>query len=48
MSKNDEPKKQTKVITIRIDEELGTHLDRMKKKVGNYKNKFDKTLSWAF
>ena len=34
MSKNDAPKKLTKVITIRIDEELNDQLDRMHKRMG--------------
>ncbi len=34
MSKNDAPKKLTKVITIRIDEELNDQLDRMHKRIG--------------
>jgi hypothetical protein len=34
MSKNDLPKPQTKVITIRIDKELSNNLDRMKKRLG--------------
>ncbi|GAH59721.1 unnamed protein product, partial [marine sediment metagenome] len=38
MSKNSEPKKQTKVITIRIDQELNENLDRMKDRMGINKN----------
>ena len=34
MSKNDAPKKLTKVITIRIDEELNDQLDKMHKRMG--------------
>jgi antitoxin component of RelBE/YafQ-DinJ toxin-antitoxin module len=34
LSKNDAPKKLTKVITIRIDGELNDHLDKMKKRMG--------------
>jgi len=34
LSKNDAPKKLTKVITIRIDEELNDQLDRMHKRMG--------------
>ncbi|MFX0049481.1 MAG: hypothetical protein ACFE8G_15190 [Candidatus Hermodarchaeota archaeon] len=34
MSKNDTPKKPTKVITIRIDEDLNDHLDKMNKRMG--------------
>lgn len=34
MSKNDAPKKLTKVITIRIDEELNNQLDKMHKRMG--------------
>ena len=34
MSKNDTPKKLTKVITIRIDEELNDQLDKMHKRMG--------------
>ena len=34
MSKNDAPKKLTKVITIRIDGELNDQLDRMHKRMG--------------
>jgi len=34
LSKNDAPKKLTKVITIRIDEELNDQLDRMHKRIG--------------
>ena len=38
MSKDFEPKKQTKVITIRIDQELNETLDRMKGRMGITKN----------
>ena len=38
MSKDLEPKKQTKVITIRIDQELNENLDRMKDRMGINKN----------
>ena len=38
MSKDFEPKKQTKVITIRIDQELSDNLDRMKDRMGITKN----------
>ncbi|GAG11494.1 unnamed protein product, partial [marine sediment metagenome] len=38
VSKNSEPKKQTKVITIRIDKELNENLDRMKERIGINKN----------
>ena len=38
VSKNSEPKKQTKVITIRIDKELNENLDRMKERMGINKN----------
>ena len=38
MSKEVEPKKQTKVITIRIDRELNENLDRMKDRMGINKN----------
>ncbi|MBY8979489.1 MAG: hypothetical protein KGD72_03780 [Candidatus Lokiarchaeota archaeon] len=38
MSKNSEPKKLTKVITIRIDQELSDNLDRMKDRMGITKN----------
>ncbi|MHA1257007.1 MAG: hypothetical protein ACTSPS_15565 [Promethearchaeota archaeon] len=38
MSKISEPKKQTKVITIRIDQELNENLDRMKERMGINKN----------
>ena len=38
MSKDSEPKKQTKVITIRIDQELSDNLDRMKDRMGITKN----------
>jgi hypothetical protein len=34
LSKNDAPKKLTKVITIRIDEELNDQLDKMHKRMG--------------
>ncbi len=34
MSKNNNPKKTTRVITIRIDEELNDHLDKMNKRIG--------------
>lgn len=34
MSKINRPKKPTKVITIRIDEELNDHLDKMNKRIG--------------
>ena len=34
MSRNHSPKKPTKVITIRIDEELNDHLDKMNKRMG--------------
>ena len=34
MSKISKPKKPTKVITIRIDEELNDHLDRMNERIG--------------
>jgi len=34
LSKNDTPKKLTKVITIRIDEELNDQLDKMHKRMG--------------
>ncbi|NVM45721.1 MAG: hypothetical protein HWN79_12475 [Candidatus Lokiarchaeota archaeon] len=34
MSKNNGPKRPTKVITIRIDEELNDHLDKMNKRLG--------------
>ncbi|MFX0074316.1 MAG: hypothetical protein ACFE96_02660 [Candidatus Hermodarchaeota archaeon] len=34
MSRNNTPKKATKVITIRINEELNEHLDRMNKRIG--------------
>jgi len=34
LSKNDAPKKLTKVITIRIDKELNDQLDRMHKRMG--------------
>ena len=34
MSRNDQPKKQTKVITIRIDEELSENLEKMNKRLG--------------
>ena len=38
MSKDSEPKKTTKVITIRIDQELNDNLDRMKDRMGINKN----------
>lgn len=38
MSKEHELKKQTKVITIRIDQELNGNLDRMKERMGITKN----------
>ena len=38
MSKDSEPKKPTKVITIRIDRELNDNLDRMKDRMGITKN----------
>ena len=38
MIKNSEPKKSTKVITIRINEELNENLDRMKERMGITKN----------
>ena len=38
MSKDSEPKKETKVITIRIDQELNENLDRMKDRMGITKN----------
>ena len=38
MSKEIEPKKKTKVITIRIDQELNENLDRMKDRMGINKN----------
>ena len=38
MSKEIEPKKKTKVITIRIDQELNENLDRMKERMGINKN----------
>ena len=38
MSKDSEPKKPTKVITIRIDQELNDNLDRMKDRMGITKN----------
>ena len=38
MSKDDGPKKLTKVITIRIDEDLNDNLDRMKDRMGITKN----------
>ena len=38
MSKDSEPKKSTKVITIRIDKELNENLDRMKDRMGITKN----------
>ena len=38
MSKDSEPKKLTKVITIRIDKELNENLDRMKERMGITKN----------
>ena len=38
MSKENEPKKSTKVITIRIDHELNENLDRMKDRMGINKN----------
>ena len=38
MSKDLEPKKSTKVITIRIDEELNDNLDRIKDRMGITKN----------
>ena len=38
MSKDTEPKKSTKVITIRIDQELNENLDRMKDRMGITKN----------
>jgi len=34
LSKNNTPKKLTKVITIRIDEELNDHLDKMNERIG--------------
>jgi len=34
LSKNNFPKKPTKVITIRIEEELNENLDKMKKRIG--------------
>jgi hypothetical protein len=34
LSKNNTPKKTTRVITIRIDEELNDHLDKMNKRIG--------------
>ena len=34
MSKNNRPKKATKVITIRIDAELNDHLDKLNKRLG--------------
>jgi len=38
LSKDDGPKKLTKVITIRIDEDLNDNLDRMKDRMGITKN----------
>jgi hypothetical protein len=38
LSKDSEPKKTTKVITIRIDQELNDNLDRMKDRMGINKN----------
>jgi hypothetical protein len=38
LSRNSEPKKTTKVITIRIDKELNENLDRMKDRMGITKN----------
>jgi len=38
LSKENEPKKSTKVITIRIDHELNENLDRMKDRMGINKN----------
>jgi len=38
LSKDSEPKKLTKVITIRIDKELNENLDRMKERMGITKN----------
>lgn len=37
MSKNNTPKKPTKVITIRIDEELNEYMDKMNKRIGTNK-----------
>jgi hypothetical protein len=38
LSKNHEPKKATKVITLRIDQELNENLDRIKDRMGITKN----------
>ena len=42
MSKNDAPKKLTKVITIRIDKELNDQLDKMHKRMGISKTRLIK------